>query len=90
MTLNEKKPSLLFGTNENGNEIWIEIDKENLFVLAALMAVDSTMADREGFYDRYPGAHDAEELYEHEFMVDYDTAIDFAANHNLPYNILEI
>ena len=54
------------------------------------MAVDSTMADREGFYDRYPGAHDAEELYEHEFMVDYDTAIDFAANHDLPYNILEI
>jgi len=90
MTLNQKKPSLLFGTHENGNEAWIEIDKENLFLLASLMAIDSTLMDRKGFYDRYPGAHENEELYEHEFMVEYDTAIDFAETHDLPYDILEI
>ena len=90
MTLNQPKPSLLFGTNENGNEVWIEIDKENLFLLAALMASDSTLTDREGFYDRYPGAYDNEDVYEHEFAVEYDTAITFAATHNLPYVILEI
>ena len=90
MTLNEKKPSLLFGTDDDTEtEIWVEIDNENLFLLAELIADDSTVRDRKAFYKLYPGAPDCEELYEHEFAADYNSVREFADTHNLSIEILE-
>jgi hypothetical protein len=90
MTLNEKKPSLLFGIDENTEtEISVCIEDENLFLLAELIAEDSTVRDRKAFYKLYPGACDYEELYEHEFAADYNRVRDFANTHNLAIEILE-
>lgn len=90
MTLNEKKPSLLFGINEETEtEFWVEIDDENLFLLAELIAEDSTVRDRKAFYKLYPGAPDCEELYEHEFAADYNRVREFADTHKLAIEILE-
>jgi hypothetical protein len=84
MTLNEKKPSLLFGIDENTeNEIWVEIDNENLFLLAELIAEDSTVRDRKAFYKLYPGAPDYEDEYEHEFAADYNSVREFADTHKI-------
>ena len=90
MTLNEKKPSLLFGIDyETETEISVCIEDENLFLLAELIAEDSTVRDRKAFYKLYPGACDYEELYEHEFAADYNRVRDFADTHNLAIEILE-
>jgi hypothetical protein len=89
MTLNEKKPSLLFGIDENTEtEISVCIEDENLFLLAELIAEDSTVRDRRAFYKLYPGAPDYEELYEHEFAADYNRVREFADTHNLAVEIL--
>ena len=90
MTLNEKKPSLLFGINENNeDEISVCIDNENLFLLAEMIADDSTVRDRKAFYKLYPGAPDYEELYEHEFAADYNRVREFADTHKLTIEILK-
>ena len=90
MTLNQPRPSLLFGTDENTQaEVWVEIDNNNLFLLAELIADDSTLRDRKAFYKLYPGASDSEELYEHEFAADYDRVREFADTHNLVMEIVE-
>ena len=91
MTLNEKKPSLLFGTDEDtGNEIWVEIDDDNLFLLAEMIADDSTVRDRQALYKKYPGAWDCEDVYEHEFAADYNRVREFADTYNLAIEILEV
>ena len=73
----------------NEREIWIEIDDDNLLLLAEMIADDSTIRDRQALYKKYPGAWDCEDVYEHQFGADYNIVHRFADTHNLSIDILE-
>ena len=94
MTLNEKKPSLLFGQlldeiNQPCKVIYIEIEDKETFLLAELIAEDSTVRDRKAFYQDYPGCELDEDTFEHQFVISYDRVREFADTHNLKYNFQE-
>ena len=90
MTLNEKKPSLLIGIDEdNQQEFWVEIDNDNLLLLAEMIADESTIRDRRALYNRLPAADDYQLEYEHFFSADYNRVLDFADTHNLKIEVLK-
>ena len=90
MTLNEKKPSLLFGIDyETETEISVVMTDPDLLMIAELFCENSTVRDRKAFYKLYPGAPDYEELYEHEFAAEYNRVREFANTYNLAIEILE-
>jgi hypothetical protein len=93
MTLNEKKPSLLFGSQYNEakqgyREIWVEIEDKEHLLLAEIIADESTLRDRGAFCQRYPGAEFNDDVYEQEFATNYDRVREFADTHNLKYSII--
>ena len=90
MTLNEKKPSLLIGTDEdNQQEFWVEIDNKNLLLLAEMIADESTIRDRKALYNRLPAADDYSQEYDHFFSADYNRVLNFADTHNLKIEVLK-
>jgi len=100
MTLNEKKPDLLIGFDEDlCREIWVELDDNNLVLLAEFISNRSTIRNRDDFISYWPGFDDMIKStvrpdddydYNHIIDADYNRVRDFADTHNLEYDIIQL